>query len=312
MAAGGTQRVILAALAGNSLIAASKFAAAFFTGSSAMLSEAIHSLVDTGNQGLLLLGRKRAARPPDRLHPHGHGIELYFWAFVVAILIFGLGAGMSFYEGIVKLRAPHPVEHAYVNYTVLAMAMLFEGGSWWVALREFRKSKGEHSYLAAMRLSKDPAIFTVLLEDTAALLGLAIAMAGIAASEAFAMPQFDGWASIAIGAVLALTAAFLARESKGLLTGESASRAIVGDIERIATASPGVRSVNELLTMHFGPHDILVTLSLHFAPDLSARQLEDEVSRLESRIKQRFPDVKRVFIEAQRPPPAQPQEMENP
>lgn len=301
MAEGSSYKVIMAALIGNGLIAVTKFGAAMFTGSSAMLSEAIHSLVDTGNEGLLLLGRKRASRPPDRLHPYGHGIELYFWSFVVAILIFGLGAGMSFYEGVTKLRHPHPVSNVIVNYIVLGLAMVFEGVSWFIALREFRKVKGDFGYFEAIRRSKDPSMFTVLLEDTAALLGLLIAIVGIAAAEFLSIPQLDGWASIAIGAVLALTAAYLARESKGLLTGESASRAIVDEIEAIAGATAGVLNVNELLTMHFGPHNILVNLSLHFAPDLPARDLEEKITRLERRIQERFPDIKRVFIEAQAP-----------
>ncbi len=300
MAVSGSRKAIFAALAGNVLIAVTKFAAASYTGSSAMLSEAIHSLVDTGNQGLLLYGMKRAARPADKFHPFGYGIELYFWAFVVAILIFGVGAGVSFYEGIYKLRNPHPVMSPHINYIVLGLAMAFESVSWWVAFREFRKTKGEHGYFEAVRLSKDPTVFTVLFEDTAAMLGLIVAFIGILFSQLLDLPLLDGVASLMIGGILAVTAAYLAYECEGLLTGESAGRAVVSEIERIITGEPDVRRVNELLTMHFGPHDILLNVSLDFSDRLSSAEVEKNVSALELQIKTRFPDIKRIFIEAQR------------
>jgi cation diffusion facilitator family transporter len=220
MAAHGSKTVIYAALAGNAAISASKFAASWFTGSSAMLSEAIHSLVDTGNQLLLLHGIRRAARPPSPEHPFGHGLQLYFWAFVVAILIFGLGAGLSIFEGIDKVRTPHPVESAWVNYVVLTLGLVFEGTVWVVALRAFRQEKGTRGWLAAIRASKDPTTFTVLFEDSAAMLGLMVALAGVYLSQALDMPVLDGVASIAIGLILAVTAAFLAYECQSLLTGE--------------------------------------------------------------------------------------------
>ena len=183
MAASGSKKVIYAALAGNGLIAITKFFAASVTGSSAMLSEAIHSVVDTGNQGLLLYGIKRSKRPPDAAHPFGYGSEIYFWSFVVAILIFGLGAGISFYEGMQKLMNPHPISDPYINYIVLALAMVFEAGSWWIAYKEFGKVRGNFGLFEAVRRSKDPTIFTVLFEDTAAMLGLFAALIGIAASD---------------------------------------------------------------------------------------------------------------------------------
>lgn len=299
MAISGSRKVIFAALAGNGLIAVTKFAAASHTGSSAMLSEAIHSLVDTGNQGLLLYGLKRAARPADKLHPFGYGIELYFWAFVVAILIFGVGAGVSLYEGIDKLRNPHPVTSPHVNYIVLGLAMVFEAVAWWIAFKELRRVKGEHGYFEAVRLSKDPTVFTVLFEDTAAMLGLIVAFLGILLGQRLDLPALDGVASLVIGGILALTAAFLAYECKGLLTGESASRTVVAEIERIIAESSDLYRVNELLTMHFGPHDILLNVSLNFADRLSSTEVQNNVSALEQRIKKRFPSVKRVFIEAQ-------------
>ena len=299
MATSASKNVIFAALAGNALIAVTKFAAAAFTGSSAMFSEAIHSVVDTGNQGLLLLGIRRAARPADAAHPFGYGAEIYFWAFVVAILIFGVGAGFSIYEGVNKLLNPHPVTDIYVNYIVLGAAILFEGFSWWVAFREFRRSKGALGLLEAVRRSKDPTVFTVLFEDTAAMLGLVIALVGIALGHFTGMAVFDALASVAIGLVLAATAAFLAYECKGLLIGEAASPEVVAGIEAIVADSAGIERMNEIRTVHFGPSDALVALSLDFVDTLSAGDVEETVSAMERRIKDSFPDVSRVFIEAQ-------------
>ena len=294
-----SKKVVFAALAGNSLIAAIKFSAAAFTGSSAMLSEAVHSVVDTGNQGLILYGMKRAGRPADAAHPFGYGMELYFWTFVVAILIFAVGAGVSVYEGIEKILHPQAVTDAYVNYIVLGLALVFELIVWWIAVAEFRKVKGDLSTFEAVRRSKDPALFTVLFEDTAAVLGLAIAFIGIFLGQVLEMPVLDGVASVAIGAILAMTAAFLAYECKGLLIGEAARKPVVDGIRAIVAETPGILAVNELLTMHLGPADILLNISIDFTDDLDAMQVEDAISGLESRIKQAFPEVTRVFIEAQ-------------
>ena len=299
MAAHESKRVVYAALIGNSLIAVSKFAAAAYTGSSAMLSEGIHSLVDTGNQGLMLYGMRRAARPPDVRHPFGHGMELYFWAFVVAILLFAVGGGLSVYEGVAKVREPHPIANVHVTYIVLAAAIAFEAGAWYVAFREFRRRQGKLGVVEAIRLSKDPALFTVLLEDTAAMLGLLAALVGIALGQALGLPVLDGVASIVIGAILIATAAFLAYETKGLLTGEAASRRVLAGIRAIVAEQPGILRVNELLSMHFGPEDVLVTMSLDFEDGLPSERVEEAVSRMERRIKDTFPEVRRVFIEAQ-------------
>ncbi len=299
MAHSSSKVVIYAALAGNLLIAAVKFAAAAFTGSAAMLSEAIHSSVDSGNQLLLLLGIKRAARPANALHPFGHGLQLYFWTFVVAVLIFGVGAGVSVIEGINKIRAPHPVEDAWVNYLVLGLSLLFEGAVWVMALREFRSSKGRAGWLEAVHLSKDPTVFTVLFEDTAAMLGLLVALAGIALGQALDLPVLDGVASLAIGFILAGTATFLAWECQSLLTGEGASPAVQASIQAMATAEPAVARVNELLTMHFGPQDVLAALSLDFVDSIGAADVEKAVTRIERAIKAAHPEVKRVFVEAQ-------------
>jgi cation diffusion facilitator family transporter len=299
MAAHSSKKVIYAALAGNMLIAISKYGAAWFSGSAAMLSEAVHSTVDTGNQALLLYGLKRAAKPADAEHPFGYGLQLYFFVFVVAVLIFGVGAGLSLFHGIEKVRQPHAIENAYVSYIVLGLAMMFEGYVWVVAFREFRRSQGRFGWMAAIRRSKDPVVFTVLLEDSAAMLGLVVAMAGVALSQVLDLPILDGAASIVIGLILAGTAAFLAYEAQSLLTGEAVDPEVRADIRRIAATEPGVVGTNEILTMHFGPREVLVALSLEFADERSTAAVEDAVSGIERRIKTAHPQVSRVFVEAQ-------------
>lgn len=298
--AGESKTVVYAALAGNLLVAATKFVAAGFTGSSAMLSEAIHSVVDSGNQMLMLLGMHRAARPATMSHPFGHGLQLYFWTFVVAVLLFGVGAGVSILEGISKIRAPHPVEDPWVNYVVIGVALLFEGASWIVAVRAFREAKGRRGWLEAVRLSKDPTVFTVLFEDSAAMLGLFIALLGIWLSETLDMPMLDGVASVVIGLVLGGTAAFLAWECQSLLTGEAAAPEVRLGIRRIIEDEPSVVQPNDIMTMHFGPQDVLAALSLEFEQQRPAAEVEAAVSRIERRIKTDYPEVTRVFVEAQR------------
>lgn len=299
MAASGSRTVIFAALAGNAAIALTKFAAAAATGSAAMLSEAIHSVVDTGNQLLLLYGLKRAAKPPDAKHPFGYGLQLYFYTFVVAVMIFGLGAVISVLHGVEKIRHPASVEHAWVNYLVLGVGVLFEGAVWLVALKGFNRERAGRPWLASFRSSKDPTVFTVLFEDTAALLGLAVALLGVFLSESLNMPVLDGVASVLIGVILAGTAFFLAYESQSLLTGEAASHETRVGINRIARAEPGVVGLNQALTMHFGPNDVLVALSLDFEDSLPAGEVERAVTRIERAIKRAHPDVSRVFVEAQ-------------
>ncbi|BAK84100.1 cation diffusion facilitator family transporter [Komagataeibacter medellinensis] len=295
-----SRTVIFAALAGNLLVAATKFGAAFLTGSASMLSEAIHSLIDTGNQGLLLVGMRRAIRPASAMHPFGYGLELYFWTFVVALLIFGLGAGVSLYEGIIHIIHPQPVSHVLVNYAVLVASIVFEGSVWLLALRAFRKEgKGRRGWVEAVQMSKDPTVFTVLFEDTAALGGLAVALLGNILSEMLDMPVLDGVASIVIACILAVTAAFLARESQSLLTGEGVAPEVLAALRRMALAAQGVERLNEIRSMHFGPRDVLVVISLDFRNDLTAGQVEIVVSALERQIKQAYPEVTRVFIEAQ-------------
>lgn len=299
MASPSSKKVIFAALAGNFAIAVTKFVASFVTGSSAMLSEGVHSLVDTGNQVLLLYGLKRSALPADDRHPFGYGKELYFWTFLVAILIFAVGAGVSVYEGVEKIFHPQAISRPEINYAVLGLGILFEGAVWVVAFREFRKGAGNGGLWQAVRDSKDPTVFTVLFEDTAALLGLLIALAGIACSQVFAIPELDGMASVGIGVILAITAVFLAYECKGLLTGEGADPQVVAGIRQILAKKEGLTGVNEVLTMHFGPHNVLLAVSLDFNDELSAAQVESIVSALEAEVRAVYPQVDRVFIEAQ-------------
>jgi len=297
--AGSGRMVVIAALMGNAAVAATKFVAAAFTGSSAMLSEGVHSLVDTVNQVLMLHGIRRAARPPDPKHPFGYGRELYFWAFIVALMVFALGAGISFYEGLAHLRHPREMANPLVNYIVLGASLLFEGVTWVIALRSFRAAKGRRGWIQAFRDSKDASTFTVLFEDTAAMLGLLIALAGIVATQVTGDPRYDGYASLGIGAVLAITAILLARETKGLLLGELAQRQVVDDILRIAGSDPDVRCANGVLTQQLGPESIIAALSADFQDVLTTPQIEACVLRIERAVQRTHPDVTALFVKPQ-------------
>lgn len=297
--ASGSKKVIYAALIGNSLVSITKFIAASITGSSAMFSEGVHSVVDTGNQVLLLFGLKQAKKPADEEFPFGHGKEIYFWSFVVAILIFALGAGISIYEGVHHVLHPRPIENPLINYIVLGLAIVFEGGALYFAVKEFRRVKGPMGYLEAVHRGKDPSLFVVLFEDTAAMTGLVIAFLGIAIGQATGMAVFDGIASILIGILLGVTAAWLAYETKGLLIGESASKEVRQTIRQIARSLAAVEHVNEVLTMHMGPEFILVNLSVDMKDNLRVGEMEKAVADLDGRIKSKFPEVKRVFVEAE-------------
>jgi len=290
--ASGSKKVIYAAMIGNGLIAIAKFVGAFLTGSSAMLSEGIHSVVDTGNQGLLLYGIARSKRPADEKHPFGYASEIYFWAFIVAILIFSIGSGISIYEGIQKVLHPHAVADPTINYVILSLAMVFEGFAWWIAFKEFETTRGKKSLFQAVQDSKDPTIFTVLFEDTAAMLGLIVAFVGIWISVNFNMPWVDGFASIVIGIILAL-------ETKGLLIGEAAAPEIVEEIKTLVSAQPAIIALNEIRTLHRGPNDVLLALSVDYEDEVPAGIVERSNTDLEIAIKDRFPVVKRMFIEVQ-------------
>lgn len=297
--ASGSKKVIYAAMIGNGLIAIAKFVGATITGSSAMLSEGIHSLVDTGNQSLLLYGIARSKRPADEKHPFGYASEIYFWAFIVAILIFSIGAGISVYHGVEKVLHPHAVQDPMINYIILGLAMVFEGVAWWIAFKEFSTTQGKKSLFQAVKESKDPTIFTVLFEDTAAMLGLIVAFIGIWVSVTFNMPVIDGVASIVIGVILAGTALVLALETKGLLIGEAAAPEIVDEIRELISKQPAIVALNEIRTLHRGPNDVLLALSVDYNDEIPAGMVERTNTEIEIAIKKRFPVVKRLFIEVQ-------------
>jgi cation diffusion facilitator family transporter len=294
--ASGSSKVVYAALAGNLAIAVTKFVASFWTGSSAMLSEAVHSTVDTGNQGLLLLGMKRAAKPPSPRHPFGHGMELYFWAFVVALLIFALGGAVSIYEGVRKIREPEVIDDAWINFLVIGASMLFEGYSFRVALHEIRRQYPDRSLWEAVRRSKDPTVFAVLLEDAAALTGLGIAGIGLGLAYWLDKPILDGISSVAIGCVLVLAAIALSNETRSLLTGESASKQVLGKVRSIFDNDPRVVSADEILSLHLGPNEVLLAVTIDFREDLSGEEVEAASRDLIRTIQEAQPEITRAFL----------------
>jgi cation diffusion facilitator family transporter len=301
VSAGGSTTVVAIALACNFGIAVAKFTAAAWSGSSAMLSEAIHSLVDTSNQGLLLVGLKRSQRPADERHPFGYAMELYFWSFIVAILLFSLGAGVAIYEGVDKLLHPHGIEHVNILYIVLGVSLVLESVSTYQAVREFNARRGSTPWLPALRASKDPSLFTVLLEDCAALAGLTVALAGVVATDQFGITQADGIASIIIGVILAMVAAFMSIETKALLIGEAADASVRAGLRETILAETGagkpITRINDIKTMHLGPDDILVVASVDFEDGQSARSVEAANGRIEAAIKARYPAVRQLFLE---------------
>ncbi len=299
MAKSGTSTAVWAALAGNLLVAAAKFVAAGLSGSAALFSEAVHSLVDTINELLLLYGMARSARPADRLHPLGYARELYFWSFVVALLIFALGAGVSAYQGIHRLLQPQPIDRPAVIFIVLAASMVFEGGSWAVGARAFRAANGRLGWWQAFRQSKDPPAFIVVFEDSAAVLGILVAAAGTGAAIITADGRWDGAASLLIAAILAGVAALLARESKALLIGERADPALADAIIKIAAGVPGVCKANSIVTVQLAPHNVIATLSLDFFDTLRAPDIEAAVVELENRIRSAHPEVSALFVKPQ-------------
>ena len=294
--AGGSKTVVYAALAGNVAIAITKFVAAAMTGSSSMLTEGVHSLVDSGNQGLLLYGLARASKPPDDQHPLGYGRELYFWSFVVALLLFSTGAGVSIYEGILHVRQPEPIDRPLINYGVLAIAFLFEGASWTVAVREFLSQKGERDWWVALKESKDPATFVALAEDSAALTGIIVAATFIGLALWTGDPRYDGIGSIVIGCVLAVVAILLAREAKGLLIGERAGPELRLALRRIAKGTEGVVLVNEVLTVHLAPDQVIATISLDFADGLDIGRVEELIRCIQADCRSAHPEIFRLFI----------------
>ncbi|WP_443748357.1 cation diffusion facilitator family transporter [Asticcacaulis solisilvae] len=296
-----SRNVILAALAGNLLVAATKSVAAVFTGSSAMLSEAVHSFVDTGNEVLLLYGTHRSQRPPDADHPFGYGRELYFWSFIVSLLIFAVGAGVAAYEGIHHLRHPEPIDRPWVNYIVLFLSLVFEGGSWWVAFKALHRTKGDQTWWQVVVRSKDPPQFMVLLEDTAAIIGLFVAFLGTWLSVATGDPRYDGMASLLIAVVLAIVAMVLARESKDLLIGERADPALQNAVVALARKMDGIAGVNGILTSQMSPTNVVVAISVEFDDRLSIVDVEDMVSHLEAEVRKAHPTVSALFVKPQTP-----------
>lgn len=288
--------VVYAALVGNMLVAATKFVAAFWTGSSAMLSEAVHSLVDTTDQGILLYGIHRSTKPPDETHPLGYGRELYFWSFVVALLIFTIGAGVTLYEGVNHLLNPEPIKDYIINYVVIALSLVFECATWLFALRSFRKSCGDIGIFEAVRRSKDPPAFIVLFEDSAAVVGLLIALAGTAAAQYFDAPVFDGAASVAISLLLTAVALLLASESKALLIGEPATPGMRDAILRIVRSIPGIENAQVMFTVHLSPDQIVVALNVEFADGLQTPEIEEKTNLLERALREQRPDVIAFYI----------------
>ena len=293
------KNVVYAALFGNLAIACAKFVAAYITNSSAMLSEAVHSVVDTLNEILLLYGLKKSQQPANYLHPFGYGRELYFWAFIVALLVFALGSVVSIYQGVQHIRHPEEMVSPLVNYVVLIFAILCEGTSWFVALKSFKKTKGKMGYFEAFRHSKDPTTFTVLFEDSAALIGLFIALMGIFLAHELNMPVLDGVASVLIGVVLAISALLLARETKGLLLGETADPQLRQNVLNVAQEDFAVYSANGVLTEQIGAHQVIASLSLEFKDHLTTDEIEACVNRIEAKIKSIHPEIVALFVKPQ-------------
>jgi len=293
--------VVYAALAANVGIAVAKFIAAAISGSAAMLSEGVHSLVDSINEVLLLHGLRRSQRPPDRDNPLGFGRELYFWSFIVALLVLALGAGFSLYEGVNHILSPEPLRDPTLNYIVLAVGAVFEGASWWLSLKSVQRRKGKLSYFEAFRTTKDPTTFSVLFEDSAALLGLAIAALGVYLSHALGDSRIDGWASIGIAVVLALASIMLARESKALLIGEPAQPKLLAQVCSIAGKVKGVEAVNGMLTVQMGPDQVLVAVSAAFDDRLTTVEIEECVRTIEARTKEAKLPIVALFVKPQTP-----------
>jgi cation diffusion facilitator family transporter len=290
---------IYAALIANLVIAAIKFVAAYISGSSAMVSEGIHSVVDSANEILLLFGIKRSRKPPDEIHPFGHGKELYFWSLIGSILWVGIGGGMGIYEGITHIAHPEPIEDPTLSYIVLGSAFIFEGISFVIGIRDFLKQKhADVSFWKKLELSKDPGFFVVIYENGADLIGLFIAATGIFLSHYFKNPMIDGISSILIGLVLAMIAVILIIKSRNLLIGSSARKYMVEAIDLLVKDEKNIQAVRPPLTMQMAPDDILLALDVQFKSDLSGHEIVDTISRVEKKIKGKFPEIKHIFVEA--------------
>lgn len=296
--AGETRTAVVAAVIGNLAIAATKFVAAAFSGSAAMLAEAIHSLVDTGNGALMLYGLRRSRKPADEDHPFGYGHELYFWTLMVGILVFALGGGMSVVTGISHLAEPRPPQNAAWNYAVLGLAMLFEGSTWYFGLKAFQAELRGRGVLETIYATKNPANFAVLLEDSAALVGLVLAMAGIYLAEQLGEPWIDGASSIAIGVLLCLVAFIMVFKSKELLVGEGMEKATLTRLRAMVLAEENVECVDRLTTMYLGPEEVLLAIALRFRTDTPLTAIREAIVRMKRKIQGRYPRIKHIFIDS--------------
>jgi cation diffusion facilitator family transporter len=292
-----SKQAVVAAIAGNLAIAVAKFVAAALSGSAAMLSEAFHSLVDTGNDVLMLYGMRESRRPPDEAHPFGHGHELYFWTLVVGILFFALGGGMSIVTGVMHIGEGRLPEDAGWNYAVIAAAIVFEGGSWWFGFKAFRSERRGRGVFETIRISKDPATFSVLLEDSAALAGLVVAFLGIFLSTKLGAPWIDGASSILIGVLLCLVAVVMVYESKGLLVGEGVEKPTLEGVRAILRADPGVERVDKLLTLYLGPEEVMLAIELRFRREMRTEDIRQTLARLKREIRERYPRIRRIFLD---------------
>ncbi|MEA2825767.1 MAG: hypothetical protein QOG43_206 [Actinomycetota bacterium] len=293
----GSRKAIIAAFFANLGIAVAKFVGFLLTGASSMLAEAVHSMADTSNQGLLLLGGNRARRQADDDHPFGYGRERYFWSFVVALVIFTLGSMFALFEGEEKLRHPHQLESAPIAVAILVVAIALESYSLRTAIKESRHTKGDESWWCFIRRSKIPELPVVLLEDVGAEIGLVFALAGIGLSELTGNPRFDAVGALAIGVLLGAIAIILMIEMKGLLIGESANPEIRAKIRAAMQGDPDVRQVIHMRTQHLGPDELLVAAKLGVSPDLAFRQVADAIDRVEASVRAAVPEARIIYIE---------------
>jgi len=295
--AGESRKAVVAAIAGNLAIAVSKGIAAAFSGSSAMLSEAIHSLVDTGNGALMLVGMHRSKKPPEPDHPFGFSHELYFWTLMVGVLIFGLGGGMSIFTGVAHIRSGKGIEDVGWNYAVLAIAAVFEATSWWFGWRAFRKEMRGRGVVETIVDTKDPTTFSVLLEDSAALLGLVVAFLGIFIGSAFGLPWLDGVASVLIGILLCVVASVMVNESRALIVGEGVSKATLEGIRAIICSDPAIEAVRTLRTLYFGPEDVMLVMEMKMHAATEVGEVRHATARIKKAIKDKYPKIRRVYFD---------------
>jgi cation diffusion facilitator family transporter len=291
-----SRSAIYGAMAANVAITATKFIVASITGSSAMLAEGIHSAVDSGNSALLLVGTKLSERPPNAQHPFGHGKELYFWSLIVAVMIFGMGGGVSFYEGVLHVLHPEPMRNPVWNYVVIDAAAVFEGSSFCIALRQFRRQTGGRPFWQSLHTSKDPSVYTVLAEDGAALLGLAVAAVGVYASQRFNQPSYDGAASMVIGLILAAVAVLLVLEARDLLVGEGIRPSTADAIHAIAMGHDSLTWVDRPLSMYIGRDEVLVTMDVRFRDGLALDAVTSTIASIEADVRKKFPMIKRIYV----------------